>query len=116
MIRVLRLHFIKIKSAQKGIKSPKIIRGFFDRNLGKWENIPFDLELKPGFKPFNYRYYPVPNINKETFHKELQRLVEIGVSTPAQQLQYETPIFIIPKKEGTLRFIMDYQKLYQKIG
>ena len=41
-------------------------------------------------------------INKETFRKELQLLVDIKVLTPEQQSEYGTPIFIIPKKEGTM--------------
>ena len=54
-------------------------------------------------------------LTKKTFHKELQSLVEIGVLTPIHQSQYGTPIFIIPKKEGTVRFITDYQKLNHNI-
>ena len=34
---------------------------------------PVNLELKPNFKPFNSRYYPVPIINTEFFRKELKR-------------------------------------------
>ena len=35
--------------------------------------------------------------------------------TPVQNIQYGTPIFIIPNKEGTLRFIKDYFRLKQKL-
>ena len=34
--------------------------------------------------------------------------------TLVQQIQYGTPVFIIPKKEGTVRFITDYSRLNQK--
>ena len=71
--------------------------------------------MYPGYKLFNARYYLVPNINKETFCEDKQRLVEMGVLTPVQQSQYGTPIFIIPKKEDTVRFITDYRKLNQNI-
>ena len=56
-----------------------VIWGIFGGTLGKWYTTPINLEANPGSKPFNTRYYPVPKINKETFRKELQRLVEIGV-------------------------------------
>ena len=36
----------------------------FDGTLGDWATDPVDLELKPGSKPYNSRYYPVPRINK----------------------------------------------------
>ena len=49
----------------------------FDINLGYWATDPVDLDLKPCYKPFNSRYYPFLIINKETFRKELKRIVEI---------------------------------------
>ena len=73
------------------------------------------MELKPYSKPFNSRYYLVPRINKETFRKELKRLVEVVLLTPVQQIQYGTPVFIVPKKEGTAGFITDYHRLNQKL-
>ena len=39
--------------------------------------------------------------------------MELGVLTLAKQSQYITPIFIIPKKEGTARFITDYRRINQ---
>ena len=39
----------------------------FYGNLGDWFMEPVDLELNPGYNPFNSRYYPVPIINKEIF-------------------------------------------------
>ena len=32
--------------------------------LGDWDIEPADLELKLYFKPFNFKYHPVPRINK----------------------------------------------------
>ena len=72
---------------------PEDFKELFDGNLGDWVTEPFDLELKPDSKPFNSRYYPVPRINKKFFRKELKRLVEVEVLTPAQQNQYAEPIW-----------------------
>ena len=41
--------------------------------------------------------------------------MEIGVLTPLQHSKYGNPIFIIPKKEGTTRFITDYCRINQKL-
>ena len=87
----------------------------FDGNLGDWDTEPVDLEIKPDSKPFNSRYYPVPRIKKKTFQKDLKGLLEIWVLTPEQQIQYGTPVFIIPKKEETVRFITDYLRLKQQL-
>ena len=50
-------------------------------------------------------------INKEIFYKEIICLVEIVVLTPVQHSEYGMNVFIIPKKEGTVRFIMDIRKI-----
>ena len=76
---------------------------------------PVDLVIKPYYKPFNSEYYWLPRINKENFRKEPKLLVKIGVLNLVQQSQYGTPIFIIRKKEGTLRFITDYRRLNHKL-
>ena len=87
----------------------------FDVTLGNWAVEPVELELNPYSRLFKSRYYPIPIINKETFRKDLKRLVEIGFLTPVQQSQYHTPLFIIPKKEWTVSFITDYRRLNQKL-
>ena len=87
----------------------------FGGTLCDWSTDPANLELKPYSKPFNIIYYPVPRINRGEFRKDLKRLLEIGVLTPVQQSQYDTLVFIIPKKEGTVRFITDYLRLNQQL-
>ena len=59
---------------------------------------------------FRDRYFTVPQIKKETLCKELQRLLYIKVLNPVHKSQYGTP-----KKEGTGRFIVDYQEIDPKI-
>ena len=87
----------------------------FGGALGDLATEPVDLDLNPGYKQFNSRYYPVPIINKETFLKDLKFLVEIVVITPVQQSQYGTPVFVIPNKEGTVGFITNYHRLNHKL-
>ena len=87
----------------------------FDGNLGDWDTDPVEQEINSGSELFNSKYYPVPRINKENFHKELKRLVKTGVLNIVKNSQYSTPIFIIPNKEGTMRFITEYRRLNQKL-
>ena len=88
---------------------------FFDGTPGNWDTEPVFLELNPYYKIFHSRYSTVPIINKELFRKELKCLVKTELLTPVQKSQYGTPIFIIPNKKGTVRFITDYQRLNQKL-
>ena len=93
----------------------KYFKGLFDGTLGDWDTEPIHMELKPGCKPFNSKYYPVPIINKDAFCKEFKHLVKIVVLTLVQQSQYSIPVFVIPKKEGTMRFITYYLRLNHKL-
>ena len=87
----------------------------FDDTLGYWDTDTVGLELNPDYKLFNCKYYTVPKINKDKFHKDLELLVKMGVLTPVQQSQYGTPLIIIPKKEGTVRFITYYFRINRKL-
>ena len=53
----------------------KDFEDLFGGTLDDWTTEPFNLEINPDSKPFNSRYYPVPRINKETFRKDIKRLV-----------------------------------------
>ena len=85
----------------------------FDDNLGYWDTDIVNLEINRYSKPFNCKYYLVLKMNKETFRKELQFILKIGLLTTVQHSQYGTPVITITKKEGTVRFIMDYCSLNQ---
>jgi hypothetical protein len=81
---------------RKLLKTLKKFESLFDGTLGRWKTDPVTIELKDGAKPVNSRWYPVPKINKETFKKELMRLVEIGVLEVVHESEWGTPVFIIP--------------------
>ena len=82
----------------------------FAVNRRQWDTNTINLEVKPGYTPFKDRYYTVTKTNKETSHKEIHHLVDIGVVTPIKKSQYGTPIFIITNKEGTVSFITEFGK------
>ena len=87
----------------------------FDGTLGEWRTEPVDFELVDGAQPHSQRHYPVPHLYKQTFKKELDRLVSLGVLEKVQQSEWGTPTFIIPKKDNKVRFISDFRRLNQKI-
>ena len=74
-------------NADKGtqlLRRFKYFEDLFDGTLGDLDTVPIGMELKPGSKLFNSKYYPVPRINKETFCKDLKRSVKTGVLTMVQ--------------------------------
>ena len=53
-------------------------------------------------------YYPVPRINRETFNKEHQQIVNIGVLTSVHQSEYGTTISMGIKNSMKLEPNIEY--------
>ena len=51
--------------------------------------------------------FPIPN--ELTLKKEVDRLIKIGVLKKINNSQWAAPTFIIPKINGTVRFISDFR-------
>ncbi len=59
--------------------------------------------------------YPVPHIHQQTFKKELDHMVELGILAPCGASEWASPAFIIPKKDGCVQQITDLQSLNKEI-
>ena len=80
----------------------------FDGTLGKWHGEEHDIELKPDSKPCHSRAFPVPKVHEKTLRMEVDRLCEAGVLRRVNRSEWGAPTFIIPKKDGSVRFITDF--------
>ena len=87
----------------------------FDGTLGKWTEAPIKIELKKDAEPYHARPYPIPKIHSETLKFEVSRLVDLGVLKKVNRSEWAAPSFIIPKKDGTARFINDFRELNKRI-
>ena len=71
--------------------------------------------MKEETKRDHAKSFPIPNIHKLTLNKEINRLIKIGALKKINNSQWATPTFIIPKINGTVRFISDFKELNKRI-
>ena len=57
----------------------------------------------------------VAMLSIKTLKKEVKRLVELGVLVQQPTSEWASPTFIIPKKNGTVRFISDFREVNKRI-
>ena len=65
--------------------------------------------------PHHARPFPVPKIHELTLKSEIDRLVRAGILRKVNRSEWAAPTFIIPKKDGTVRFISDFRELHIRI-
>jgi hypothetical protein len=87
----------------------------FDGSLGVYPHKKVHIEIDPTSKPVHARPYPVPRIHLSTFKRELDHLVALGVLVPQHESEWASPSFIIPKKDGKVRWISDLRQLNKVI-
>ncbi|KAG5861521.1 hypothetical protein JTB14_013434 [Gonioctena quinquepunctata] len=62
-------------------------------------------------KPFRqFRYGKLSEERKKIVHDEISKLLEAGVVVPSAS-EYCSPVVLVPKKDGRLRFCVDYREI-----
>ena len=89
--------------------------GLFDGTLGVWSDVDYNIELRDDAKPYHAKAYPIPKVHLDTLKLEVERLCKIGVLKRVNRSEWAAPTFIIPKKDGSVRFISDFRELNKRI-
>ena len=87
----------------------------FDGQLKTFKGPPVHLQLIENPKPIRRRPYSVPTSHLTVFKAELQRLLEIGVIEKAARSEWIAGTFIVPKKDGRVRWITDFRGLNKSL-
>ena len=82
----------------------------FDGTSRKYTGSDHTIELKEDAKPHHSKPFLILKTHKPTLKKEVDRLISIGVLKKINNSQWAAPAFIIPKINGTVRFIFDFKK------
>jgi hypothetical protein len=83
----------------------------FEGKLGTMPGSSYRIPIRPDSKSFASKPFSIPHVHVQTVKNEIRRLVEIGVITPDVNSPWTSPCFIIPKKDGTVRFLTDFRRL-----
>ncbi|MGH0053304.1 MAG: reverse transcriptase/ribonuclease H family protein, partial [Sphaerochaetaceae bacterium] len=78
--------------------------------LGEINTIEHNIDLIPGTKAFFSHPYRAGPKQRAVAQAEIDRMLRLGVIEKAQS-PWASPVVFAPKKDGTLRFCVDYRRL-----
>jgi hypothetical protein len=96
---------LKVDQQKKLLQLLMKYESLFNRTLDDWKTKPVSLQLKEGASLYHGQAFPVPKIHKDTLIKEVDRLVKLGALEWQPALEWASPLFIMPKKNRTVRFL-----------
>jgi transposase InsO family protein len=82
----------------------------FSEQPGRTTKLRHSITLIPGSQPHNsppFRYAPA---RRQIVEQNLKEMTEQGIIIPSNS-PWASPVVLAPKKDGTLRFCIDYRKL-----
>ncbi len=100
-----------LSAAQKG-ELQHLIGQFsdvFSPLPGQTNVIQHDIQMPPGVI-VRQRPYRVPEAHRRAIEEEIRQMLKLGVIEPSRSPWY-SPIVLVPKPDGTLRFCKDYRRL-----
>ena len=93
----------------------KIYENIFDGNLGAWKGKPYYLPMNEDVDIYHAQASPVHKNHERTLKTEIYHLVKLLFLRKINLSQWGAPTFIIPKKDGTVRFISDFRSFNKEI-
>ena len=82
-------------------------------HLGEITATEHRIELTPGTKPIRQAPYRQGHRGRDVQAGEIAKMLEAGVIEPATS-EWASPVVLVPKKDGSLRFCIDYRRLNAK--
>ncbi|KAL1269230.1 hypothetical protein QQF64_031519 [Cirrhinus molitorella] len=98
-----------LDAEQRGQLLESIPHQLFLETPGKTDLVQHHIYLKDS-KPIHQHAYRVPEKLLLTMKQEIETMLELGVIEQSSS-EWNNPIVLVPKKDGTLRFCLDFRKL-----
>jgi hypothetical protein len=87
----------------------------FSGKLGCYPHKESDLQLIPNATPKHHHAYPVPRAHEQTFRREIECLLSIGVLIRVGASEWASPTFIIPNKDGQVHSVSNFHHVNSQI-
>ena len=81
-------------------------------DLGCTNLVEHTIKTLPDCKPVKLRPYRIPLAKREFAENEIQAMAEKGLIEPSHSA-WSAPAVLVPKRDGTTRFCIDYRRLNQ---
>ncbi len=82
----------------------------WDGTLGTIKETTHRIEIKPGSKPVYTQPHRAGLKARAHEEEEINRMLSMGVIEPARS-EWTSPIVLVPKSDGSLRYCVDYRRL-----
>ncbi|CAF4077516.1 unnamed protein product [Adineta steineri] len=82
----------------------------FSEKTGKTSKVKHEIKLLPGSQPCNLPPYRIAPARRQIVEQNLREMLQDNVIVPSKS-PWASPVVLAPKKDGTLRFCVDYRKL-----
>ena len=76
---------------------------------GRTDQIGHNIKLLTS-DPIRSKGYPIPFKTRDVMESEIKEMLELDVIEPSVS-PYSSPVVLVPKKDGSVRFCIDFQKL-----
>jgi hypothetical protein len=93
----------------------KRFQQLFSGNLGCYPHRKLHLDLLPDATPVRKRPYTVAHAHQEVFKRNLDCLCSLGVLERTGASEWGAPTFVIPKKDGRVRWVSNFRELNKLI-
>ena len=78
--------------------------------LGSTHHAQHYIKLKPNTHPVYIPAYRLPHSQREVVDKQIKEMLDQGVIQPSQS-PWNSPLFLVPKKDGTYRPVIDFRQV-----